>query len=141
MVTKICDPAADKNVAGIEKIHQACQYISDHLATIADDIERGLVPFTTSRVNIFGSDDSAFGLSDLTQGRAASGASGLHRLGSDRRSCCDCFQAAFVSASTQGAIFIYTDMPNITRRSITAAMDLSIGNDPGSDAGSYFDKN
>src|SRR5689334_16930859 len=141
MVAKICDPTADKNMAGVEKIHQTRQHIPDHLAAITDDIESSLIPFPAGCVDIFRSDDSASGLSDLTQGWAASVASGLHRLGSDRRSCCHGFQAASVSTGTQRSLFIYTNMPNIARRAIAAAMDFSIGNDPCSDTGSYFDKN
>ena len=80
MVAKICDPTANKNVAGIEKIHQARQHISDHLAAIADDIQGSLIPFPAGCVDIFRPDDSAPGRSGLTQGGAASVASGLQRL-------------------------------------------------------------
>src|SRR4029078_3525452 len=124
MVAKICDPTADKNITRVEKIHQTRQHIPDHLAAITDDVESSLIPFPAGCVDIFRSNDSTSRLSHLSQGWAASVASGLHRLGGDRRSGCHGFQAASVSTSTQRSLFIYTNMHHIARRALASAVDV-----------------
>src|SRR5688500_17676996 len=128
MITKVGNSAANKNMAGIEKIDQTGQHISDHLPAIANNIECNLISLTTSHVDIFREDNATFGLSQLTQIWAAAASSGLHGLGCDRRSSGHGLQTTFMSARAQRTIPIHTNMSDITGRTITPTMDLAIRN-------------
>src|SRR5215212_492675 len=140
MIAKVCDPSANKNMTGIEKIHQAGQYVSDHLSAIADDIERGLISCPASRIDILRANEPTFGLSDLTQGGADSISSSIYCLRRNRWPGSHGFQTAFVSARAQRTFLVHTDMTDIPRGAITAAVDLPIGNDACTNPGSYFYK-
>src|SRR5215216_2622459 len=141
MIAKVCNSSTDKNMTWIEEIDQASQDISDHLPAIANNVECRLIPLPASQVDVLRADDATFGLADLIQGRAASVSSRFQRLGHDRRPRCHRFQTAFVATRTQWTFLVYADMSDIARRTITAAMDFSIGNNASSNPGSYFDKN
>src|SRR5215208_1262503 len=125
MITKIRDPPTDKNVAGIKEVYQTSQHVSDHLPTVADNIESSLITFPASRVDVFRAEDTTSRLHHLHQNWAASIASSLRRPGGDRRSGCHRFQTAFVPTRAQGTVFINADMTDIPGRSITSTMDSS----------------
>src|SRR5215207_9441622 len=79
MISKVCNSPADKDMARIEEVHQACQHIADHLTALADDIERRLISLPTSRVDVLRA-ESTVGLPRLTQQGAAPVSSRLERL-------------------------------------------------------------
>src|ERR1044071_6714746 len=108
MITKVGDSTADKNMTGIEKIHEARQHISNHLPTITNDIEGCLISFTTSHVNIFRM-DGTLELSDLSQDGAAAVSSSLHRPGRDGWTRRHGLQTTLVPTRAQRTIFVHAD--------------------------------
>src|SRR6266498_4609016 len=110
VIPKICNSATDKNMAGVKEIDQAGKHIAHHLTAGADNIERSLITFTASRVDVFGANYSAIGLAHLTQGGADSLLNRLHRLGRDRWSRGHCLQASLVATRAQRSIFIHADV-------------------------------
>src|SRR5829696_5395052 len=134
MIAKVCDPAADKNMTGIKEIHQACQYITDHLSTIANDIQGRLIALAARRVDIFRAEESPVGFPHLAQDGAAPVSSRLERFRGDRRSRCHGFKTSLISTRAQGTFLIHTDMPDIPCTAVTAAMELAVGNDASPDS-------
>src|ERR1044071_2516315 len=113
MIAKVCNASANKNMTGIEKIHEAGQHISDHLSAITDDVERGLIPSPASHIDVLCAKDPALGGLNLTQDRAAPLAGSLHRFRGDGGARGDRFQAALVPAGAQRPFLIHADMTTI----------------------------
>src|SRR5690242_700650 len=59
VVAKVCNSAADKNMAWIKKVNQACQHIADHLSTLANNIQCRLIPLAAGSLDVLRQHDSA----------------------------------------------------------------------------------
>src|SRR5512138_3707630 len=131
MIAKVRDPPSDKYMAGVEKIDQAGEHIADHLPAFTDNIQRSLISLPARCVDIFGTENATVRIPHLAQYRTGPVSSSFDCLGGDCRARSHRFQTALISASTQRAFFIYTDMTDVASAAITATMDFSVGNDTG----------
>ncbi len=136
MISEICDPACDENVAGVEKIHKPGEHISDHLPARTNDIEGSLIAFTAGCIDIFWREKAAILLQQFRQQITLSLQCSQFCFFGDRRTGSHGLQAAAVATAADRALLVHTNMPDITGASITAAVDLSIDHNAASDPGS-----
>ncbi len=136
----IADASANKNDAWIEEINQPSQDTADHLPAAADDLIGQAITGGCGITHINGRQRAAILRHPPREKIALPCLCPGHALLGYRRSGGHKFQAAWIAAVANRAIIINTNMADIARTAITAAIDLVIGDNAAANSRADLDE-